>query len=94
MAKSNFFFQRQEFIPPEIHKPYYTYLGYFLQKDEKKGIDERYPISIYFGKDEIAVYYTRDDNQLLKIFSLYVAEGEINQNMLSKKVEDYDLMPL
>ncbi len=92
MAKSNFFFQRQEFTPPEIHKPYYTYLGYFLKKDEKN--DERYPISIYFGKDEIAVYYTRDDNQLLKIFSLYVAEGEINQLMLAKKVEDYAKMPL
>ena len=94
MAKTNFFFERKEFIPPEIHKSYYTYLGYFLEKDDEKKIDERHPISIYFGKDEIAVYYTRDDNQLLKIFSLYVAEGTINQQMLAKKVEDYALMPL
>ena len=94
MAKSNFFFKREEFTPPKIHQPYYTYLGYTLKKNVKKNIKERHPISIYFGKDEIAVYYTKDDNQVLKIFSLYVAEGIINQGMLAKKIEDYALMPL
>ena len=89
MAKSNFFFKRQEFVPPGIRQPYYTYLGYLIE-----GREYPYPISIYFGKDEIAVYYTKDDNQVLKIFSLYVAEGTINQNMLAKKVEDYAVMPL
>jgi hypothetical protein len=89
MARTNFFFKRQEFTSPEIHKPYYTYLGYLIE-----GRKDPYPISIYFGKDEIAVYYTKDDSQVLKIFSLYVAEGTINQQMLAKKVEDYALMPL
>ena len=94
MAKSNFFFKRQEFSPSAIQQPYYTYLGYTLEKDVKENIAERHPISIYFGKDEIAVYYTKDDNQVLKIFSLYVAEGVINQGMLAKKIENYALMPL
>jgi len=89
MAGTNFFFKRQEFTSPEIHKPYYTYLGYLIE-----GRKDTYPISIYFGKDEISVYYTKDDSQVLKIFSLYVAEGTINQQMLAKKVEDYALMPL
>ena len=95
MTKGNFFFERQEFLLSDIKKAYYTYLGYFLREDRDKGIDKRrHPISIYFGKDEIAVYYTKDDSQLLKIFSLYVAEGTINQQMLAKKVEDYAKMPL
>lgn len=87
MARTNFFFKRQEFIPPGIRQPYYTYLGYLIE-------GRKDPISIYFGKDEIAVYYTKDDSQVLKIFSLYVAEGTINQQMLAKKVEDYAKMPL
>jgi hypothetical protein len=98
MEKNNFFFRREEFSRYDIKRPYYTYLGYFLvedsEKDTYKRYPKRYPLSIYFGKDEIAVYYTNDDNLIFKIFYLYVAEGEVNQIMLAKKVEDYALMPL
>lgn len=96
MPRTNFFFKRQEFDSPEIFQPFYVYLGYY-RKDSRESLhfsEDRYPLSIYFGKDEIAIYYTRGNGQVIKVYSLYVAEGYINQGMLSKKIEDYALMPL
>lgn len=94
MPRTNFFFKRNEFSDPEIKKPYYTYLGDFLEHGSKPGTDSpRHPISLYFGKDEISICYTTDNAEILKVFSLYVAGGTINQDMLSKKVEDYATMP-
>ena len=73
------------------NKPFYYYCGYYCD-DNKRQKD--FPVSLYFGKDEIAIYYKNIDKKVLKIFSLYVADGNLNQNMLSKKVEDYAHMPL
>jgi len=110
MTSINYFFERHEFIDVEIPKivlnnsqktqqksakiqhiakPYYKYLGYFRENPVYK-----YPVSLYFGKDEVAINYVKEDGKILKVFSLYVAEGELNQNILGKKIEDYAFMPL
>ena len=91
MKKLNFFFKRKEFKPPKVKQPFYEYLGYFVQKKDGKKL---YPISIYFGKDEISVSFTDILGQIHKVFSLYVAEGELNQKKLSSQIENYWKMPI
>ena len=93
MARANFFFKREEFLAENLAKPFYNYLGYFFSDNSDPS--RTYPISLYFGKYEIAIYYTSPkDKKIRKVFSLYVAEGNINQSMLAKKVKDYALMPM
>ena len=91
MKKLNYFFKRKEFTPPKVKQPFYKYLGYVVQKRDGKKI---YPISIYFGKDELSVSFTDVRGQIHKIFSLYVAEGELNQKKLSSQIENYWKMPI
>lgn len=101
MQKINYFFRRREFSTTEISKSYYEYLGYSLNQErnsqEKPSSQAtvRYPILLYFGRDELAFYFhNHNDGRIKKIFSLYVADGELNQQNLSKKVENYWKMPL
>lgn len=56
--------------------------------------DPEYPISLYFGRNEISIYYTTSERRTVKIFTLCVAGGEINQRTLQRKIEDYSLIPL
>ena len=88
-----YFFEKRKYRDSGIQKAYYTYLGYKLKKNTERG-SETHPIFIYFGKDEVSVCYQDDTGRVTKIFSLYVAEGMINQEMLAKKIEDYARMPL
>ena len=91
MKRLNYFFRRKEFTPPKVKQPFYEYLGYFVQKRNGKKL---YPISIYFGKDEISVSFTDVRGRIHKVFSLYVAEGELNQKKLSSQIENYWKMPI
>ena len=91
MKKLNFFFKRKEFTPPKVKQPFYEYLGYFVQKKDGKKL---YPISIYFGKDELSISFTDIRGRIHKVFSLYVAEGELNQKKLSLQIENYWKMPI
>lgn len=90
MAKINYFFERAEFKDPDIKKPYYIYKGYYIKKNDNKY----YPIVLHFGKDEIVISFKDTDGKIHPMFSLYVAEGEINQKMLTEKIEDYWKMPI
>lgn len=93
MSKNSFFFKKNCFNnyddEKRITKPFYSYLGYYFKDTDR----QEYPVLLYFGKDEIAIYFTKKDGKVYKVFSLYVAEGQLNQNMLSKKIEDYALVP-
>ena len=89
MAGINFFFKRKEFCNPEIKQPYYDYLGYY-----REGKLKDYPVTLYFGKREVLFFYSQANGLTHKIFSFYVADGEINQSMLSNKIQNYFIMPL
>ncbi|MBU4012581.1 MAG: hypothetical protein KJ550_03855 [Proteobacteria bacterium] len=91
MKRLNYFFKREEFKSPDVKKPFYEYLGYFVEKSDGTKL---YPLSIYFGKDEISVSFTDVEGRIHKVFSLYVAEGELNQKKLSSQIENYWKMPI
>jgi len=90
MASNNYFFERKEFESQKLKKPHYVYKGY---KSTPSGKNP-YPVILHFGKDEIVFSFQEDSGKVNRVFSLYVANGEINQNMLTKKIEDYWKMPL
>lgn len=97
MQKLNYFFRRREFTTPNIPKSYYEYLGYFQEPEENRSSssERHYPILLYFGRDELSFYYhDRNDGKIRKVFHIYVADGELNQQILTKKIENYWKMPL
>jgi hypothetical protein len=57
------------------------------------NLDHHYPVILHFGKDELVFSYRDRKGGVFRVFSLYVAEGQLNQQVLSKKVEDYWSMP-
>ena len=90
MARTNFFFERKPYLNTDIKKAYYEYKSYFITPD--KG-DKHYPIVLVFGKNEINLLFREYKGKTRKVFSLYVAEGELNQEILTKKIENYWKMP-
>ncbi len=90
MNRVNYFFERAEFKNAEIKKPYYLYKGYCVETEN----GPYHPVVLHFGKDEIVISYRWQDGRINKVFSLYVADGELNQKMLTKKIESYWKMPL
>jgi len=95
MKKLNFFFKRKEFTPAKVKQPFYEYQGYwyyFIENDGRQQV--RYPVSLYFGKDEFSIFFTDVRGRIHKVFSLYVAEGELNQKKLSSQIENYWKMPI
>ncbi|NQT55973.1 MAG: hypothetical protein HQ551_07060 [Desulfobacteraceae bacterium] len=91
MRRNNLFFKRQEFNSDTIRKAYYEYKGYCSLSEER---DEYYPIVLHFGKDEIVFSYHDGEGRINRLFSLYVAQGELNQRMLREKIQHYWKMPL
>ena len=91
MKRLNYFFRREEFTPPKVKQPFYKYLGYFVQTKDGTKL---YPLSIYFGKDEISLSFTDVRGRTHKFFPLYVAEGELNQKKLSSQIENYWKIPI
>jgi hypothetical protein len=90
MNPSSLFFERSEFEAPDIRKPFYLYKGYSVDRDGR----EICPVILHFGKDEIVFSYRIPGDKVHRVFSLYVADGELNQRMLTRKVENYWKMPL
>lgn len=91
MRRTNFFFERQEFKPDAIRKAFYEYKGYYSRSREG---DEYRPIALHFGKDEIVFSYHDGEGRINRLFSLYVAPGGLNQQILTEKVQNYWKMPL
>jgi hypothetical protein len=89
MNSSSLFFERSEFEAPDIRKPFYLYKGYTVDRDGR----EICPVILHFGKDEIVFSYRLPGDKVYRVFFLYVADGELNQRMLTKKVENYWKMP-
>jgi hypothetical protein len=90
MNRTHLFFKREEFKTDAIRKPHYIYKGYTVDRDER----EICPVILHFGKDEIVFSYRIPGDKVHRVFSLYVADGELNQRMLTRKVENYWKMPL
>ena len=90
MNSSSLFFERSEFEAPDIRKPFYLYKGYTVDRVGR----EICPVILHFGKDEIVFSYRLPGDKVYRVFSLYVADGELNQRMLTRKVENYWKMPL
>ncbi|HLC16946.1 MAG TPA: hypothetical protein VJL89_12050 [Thermodesulfovibrionia bacterium] len=88
MLKTNYFFERSEFDDSLIRKPYYLYKGYYTESEEK------YPVILHFGRDEIVISYKDDKGRIYKVFSINVSEGELNQKELINKIEHYWNMPI
>ncbi|PXF58993.1 MAG: hypothetical protein C4B58_04775 [Deltaproteobacteria bacterium] len=90
MNRTHLFFKREEFEADAIRKPHYIYKGYTVDRDGR----EICPVFLHFGKDEIVFSYRLPGDKVHRVFSLYVADGELNQRMLTRKVENYWKMPL
>lgn len=91
MSKVNFFFQRKTYSNQKIKKPFYEYKGYFIPCVNSEA---HYPLVLTFGKNRMDFLYREESGKTLKVFSLYMAEGDINQELLTKKIENYWKMPL
>jgi hypothetical protein len=88
MPKSNFFFKRKEFHGCDIQKVYYEYQGYYRTNPPE------YPVVLAFGRNSMEFLYRHVDGRAIKLFSFYVADGEINQDQFSAKIENYWKMPV
>lgn len=89
MSKKYYFFERDYFEDTSLKKPYYLYKGYYTESEEKS------PVILHFGRDEIVISYKHDYNgKIAKVFSLYVADGGLNQMELTEAIENYWNMPL
>ena len=98
MKRPGFFFERCS--EPGRTAAFYIYKGYCYRekKDTAKHDPSRntftYPIRIHFSRDELVFTYQDHIGRSYKIFSLYAAEGELNQAILSKTIQNYWKMPL
>ncbi len=93
MIGSQYFFKKKRFeSDPDLKKKvFYEYKGYLASNDK----DQPYhPIVLHFGRHELSFSYLNPFGKTYKIFSLPVAEGELNQKQLAKKIESYWKMPL
>jgi hypothetical protein len=96
MEKPDRFFERNEFnslnwfSTKKSKRYYYEYTGYYRESKNVRS----YPLSLYFGKDTISVYFLKSNGQSMRIFSLPVAEGDTGHALLTKKIESYSFMPL
>jgi len=87
MQKISYFFRKKDFVRSDITQNYYEYCGYSWKDGSET---EAFPLSLYFARDELSFLYTdKFTGKIWKVFSLYVADGEINQKILIKKIEDY-----
>jgi len=94
MGRVSYFFERHDYSGG-IKQPHYRYKGYrrALEGDQDDDI-LRYPVSLHFDRDEIIFTFQERDGRTHRLFSLYVAEGALNQQMLIRKVEHYWKMPV
>lgn len=98
MLCSSFFFKRVDF-GGAVSGNYYEYLGYFHEQERKKV----YPLILYFGRDEMVFYYRPSDGvksvvhnsvSMVRLFSVYIAAGELNQLRTTRVLENYLLNPV
>jgi hypothetical protein len=88
LSKTSYFFKRVEFQDTSLKTPYYLYKGYYTKSEEK------YPVILHFGRDEIVISCMNEQGIIAKVFSFFVAEGGHNQIELTEKIENYWDMPL
>ena len=88
MKRTSFFFERQDYSGGIDH-PHYRYKGYLREVDQKAPSSLQYPVSLHFDRDEIIFTFQERTGRTHRLFSLYMAEGELNQQMLIKKIENY-----
>lgn len=86
MSRTEFFFKQNSFGIENIQQYYYEYKGYFQKLN---GGKIRYPITLHFGKDEVVFSWRCPKGSVTRVFSLYVAPGELNQTMLTEKIQHY-----
>ncbi len=93
MIGNYYFFEKKKFKSASGLKKdvYYEYKGYLARNNEGRLYC---PIILHFGRDEIFFLYIDKDGKPYKVFTLPVAEGELNQGRLSQKIEAYWKMPL
>ena len=100
MSKVNFFFEKRKFFGncgrKDLNNTYYLYKGYYQDASDGSGNKKQhYPLSLRFGRGEIAIYYTDiEDKRVRKVYSLQTVDGNLNQRHLAEKIENYALMPL
>ncbi len=80
-----FFFNRCQFVS-ECGKPYYCYRGYYVQGDDNR---EFHPIILHFSRDEMVFSYHHRDGRVSRVFSIYLADGELNQALFADKIQNY-----
>ena len=79
MSKTSYFFERKEFQESSLKKPsFYIYKGYYSITRQE------HPVTLHFDRDEIVISYKDFEGRTYKVFSLYVAEGELNMESIIK----------